>query len=148
MIFDVSERDFEQEVIARSRTMPVVVDFWASWCNPCRQLTPVLERAVQARAGKVALAKLDTDANQAISNAFGVQGIPGVKAFKDGQVVDEFVGAPPRAQVERFFDGIVPTEADGLVAKGDEVSLRRAVELDSARADAVVPLARLLHARG
>jgi putative thioredoxin len=148
MIFDVTEGDFEQEVIRRSRTMPVVVDFWASWCNPCRQLTPVLERAVQARAGKVALAKLDTDANPTISSAFEIQGIPAVKAFKGGEVVDEFVGALPPAAVERFFDGLVPTEADGLVAKGDEKSLRRAVELDPARADAVVPLARLLHARG
>jgi putative thioredoxin len=148
MIFDVTERDFEQQVIARSRTLPVVVDFWATWCGPCRQLTPVLERAVKERAGTVALAKLDTDANPTIAQTFGIQGIPAVKAFKDGRVAAEFVGAQPPAAVDRFLDSLLPSEADALVAKGDEASLRRAVELEPARADAAVPLARLLHARG
>jgi putative thioredoxin len=148
MIFDVTEADFEQQVIVRSRTIPVVVDFWATWCGPCRQLTPVLERLVQERAGKIALAKLDTDANPTLSQAFGIQGIPAVKAFKDGRVAAEFVGAQSPAAVDRFLDGLLPSEADALVAKGDEASLRRAAELEPGRADAVVPLARLLHARG
>jgi len=148
MIFDVTEADFEQQVIVRSRTMPVVVDFWATWCGPCRQLTPVLERAVRERAGKLALAKLDTDANPALSQAFGIQGIPAVKAFQDGRVVADFVGAQSPAAVDRFLDGLLPSEADALVAKGDEASLRRAVELEPGRSDAAVPLARLLHARG
>jgi putative thioredoxin len=148
MIYDVTEQDFEAQVIERSRALPVVVDFWAEWCGPCRQLGPLLEQAVSARAGKVALAKLDTDRNPAISQAFRIQGIPAVKAFRDGRVVAEFVGAQPRAQVERFFDALIPSEADALVAAGDEASLRRAVELDPTRADALVPLARLLHARG
>jgi putative thioredoxin len=148
MIFDVTEQDFEAQVVERSRTMPVVVDFWAEWCGPCRQLTPVLEQAVSARDGKVALAKLDTDGNPAISRAFGIQGIPAVKAFKDGRIAAEFTGAQPRAQVERFLDALLPSEADGLVAAGDEASLRTALELDPNRADALVPLARLLHARG
>ncbi|HEU4703770.1 MAG TPA: tetratricopeptide repeat protein [Conexibacter sp.] len=148
MIFDVTEQDFEVQVVERSRTLPVVVDFWAEWCGPCRQLGPVLEQAVSAREGKVALAKLDTDRNPLISQAFQIQGIPAVKAFKDGRVAAEFVGAQPRAQVERFLDALLPSEADGLVAAGDEASLRKALELEPNRADALVPLARLLHARG
>jgi putative thioredoxin len=96
----------------------------------------------------VVLAKLDTDANPAIAQAFGIQGIPAVKAFKDGRVVDEFVGAQPPANVERFFDALAPSEADALVTEGDEASLRRALELEPGRADAAVPLAGLLHRRG
>jgi putative thioredoxin len=147
-VIDVTEQDFEQEVLERSKTTPVVVDFWAEWCGPCRMLGPILERAAEAREDQVVLAKLDTDANPNISRAFGIQGIPAVKAFKDGRVVDEFVGVQPPAQVERFFDRLVPSEADALVAAGDETSLRRALELEPTRTDAAVPLARLLHARG
>jgi putative thioredoxin len=148
MVLDVTEATFEQEVITRSHTLPVVVDFWASWCGPCRSLTPLLEDAVKAREGQVVLAKVDTDANQSLSQAHHVQGIPAVKAFRDGRITEEFVGAQPRKAVEAFFDKLVPSEADGLVAAGDEASLQRAVELEPGRADAAVPLARILYARG
>src|SRR3712207_5170941 len=104
MVFDVTEADFEQRVLARSREVPVVVDFWAAWCDPCRQLTPALEKAAAAREGRIDLAKVDVDANQRLSTAFRVQGIPVVKAFKDGKLADEFTGAIPPAQVEQFFD--------------------------------------------
>jgi putative thioredoxin len=144
LVYDVSEADFQVRVLERSKTVPVVVDFWAEWCAPCRQLGPVIEQAVRARGGKVELAKLDTDANQSISRAFQIQGIPAVKAFKDGRVVDEFVGALPPAQVKQFFDGLVPSEADALVEAGDEASLRAALELEPDNEDAIVTLAELL----
>jgi putative thioredoxin len=148
MVKDVTEATFEQEVLERSKQVPVVVDFWAEWCGPCRALGPVIEQAVRAREGKVELAKLDTDANPRIASAFRIQGIPAVKAFKDGKVVSEFVGAQPPPAVERFLDGLVPSEADALVVAGGEPQLRRALELEPGRADAAAALARLLRERG
>ena len=148
MIRDVDQADFDQLVVERSREVPVVVDFWAEWCGPCRALTPLLERAAQAREGEVDLAKVDTDANPEISQSFGIRGIPAVKAFKDGEVVREFTGAIPGPQVERFFDELVPTEAERLVEQGDEESLRKALEVDPRNAEAAAGLGRLLLRRG
>ena len=145
---DVTDSTFQTAVIDRSRTVPVVVDFWAEWCGPCRQLGPVIERLVDAREGKIELAKIDVDSNPEVSRRYGIQSIPAVKAFRDGVVASEFVGAQPPVAVERFLDALVPSEADALVAQADEASLRRALELEPTRADAAVPFARLLRERG
>jgi putative thioredoxin len=148
-VFDVGEQDFMERVIERSRALPVVVDFWAEWCGPCKALGPALEKAANARAGKVELAKVDVDQAQGLAQSFGIRGIPAVKAFRDGQVAAEFTGAIPPAEVERFFDRLLPSEADELASgAADEQSLRRALELDPNHAGAAVALARLLLQRG
>jgi putative thioredoxin len=148
VIFDVGEADFEQRVIERSREVPVVVDFWAEWCGPCRALSPALEKAAAEREGKVDLAKVDVDQNQMLAQSFGIRGIPAVKAFRDGRVADEFTGAIPPPQVERFFDSLVPSEADELAQSDDEESLRRALEVDPGHTGAAVRLAKILLSRG
>jgi putative thioredoxin len=148
-VFDVDEQQFMDRVVERSREIPVVVDFWADWCGPCKALSPALEKAANSRAGKVELAKVDVDKNQMLAQSFGVRGIPAVKAFRDGRIVDEFTGAIQPAQVERFFDKLVPSEADELARSGeDEESLRRALELEPGHPDAAVALARILIERG
>ena len=113
---DVSTETFEREVIERSHELPVVVDFWAAWCGSCRMLGPVLERAAAARQGQVVLAKVDVDANDELALRYRVQGIPAVKAFRNGHVVDEFVGTLPPQLVGRFLDRLTgPSEAERLL---------------------------------
>jgi len=145
---DVTESTFQTAVLDRSDSLPVVVDFWAAWCAPCRQLGPVLEREASKRSGKLELVKLDVDANPNLSRSYGIQGIPAVKAFRKGRVVAEFVGAQPAAAVERFLDSLLPSEAELLAQQGDEESLRAAVKLEPGNADAAMQLARILHSRG
>src|SRR5260370_19414711 len=117
LVKDVSVATFAADVLERSRTLRVVVDFWAAWCAPCRVLGPVLEREVTAHDGAVELAKIDTDANQALAVEYGIQGIPAVKAFRDGRVVDEFVGARPAAFIRSWLAALVPSAAMGDLSR-------------------------------
>ncbi len=150
---------FEREVLARSHTVPVVVDFWASWCGPCRTLGPILEDAVSRLAGKVALVKVDADQNPDLCAAYGVQSIPAVLAFRDGRVVAEFVGAQPRDIVEAWLRGLIPSDQDEVLeqARRDiaggrraeaETALKQFLATHPDDAAVLLELSRLAAARG
>jgi len=147
-MIDVTDATFEAEVVNRSAEVPVVVDLWATWCGPCVQLGPILERVVAATDGKVVLAKVDVDANPRIAATFKVQSIPAVFALKDRKIVDTFLGAQPEAMVQAFVDKLVPTqeqtEVELLIEAGDEASLRSALEIEPANSDVICALAELL----
>jgi putative thioredoxin len=143
---DVTDESFQADVLARSATVPVVVDLWAPWCGPCTTLGPMLERAVAATDGAVELAKVNVDENPRIAQSFAVQSIPAVFALSEGQVVDQFIGALPEEQVSAFVQKLLPapSEADQLVAAGDEASLRQALELEPGHVAATEAMARIL----
>jgi putative thioredoxin len=158
-VIDTTDADFERAVIERSKQVPVVVDFWAPWCGPCRTLGPLLERLADEHAGKFVLAKVNIDENPGLAAAFRIQSIPMVIGLRDGAVIDQFVGALPESGVRDFLERLLPSPGEELAQRGvellaagqtaeAEVLLRRALELDPRAEAAMVGLARLLAERG
>ena len=150
---DVGDADFETEVLKRSEVTPVVVDFWAPWCGPCRALGPLLERLADEHQGAFVLAKVNVDEAPAVAQAFGIQSIPAVKGFRDGMLVAEFVGAQPEPAVRKLLETVLPSTTDRLVAEAAalapdaaEAALREALETEPRHARALLALARI--ARG
>ncbi|MGD2119127.1 MAG: thioredoxin [Chromatiales bacterium] len=152
--FDVTEANFMQQVIDASMQQPVLVDFWAEWCQPCQILKPLLEQLADAYQGKFLLAKLDTEQNQNLAMQFGIRSIPAVKLFKNGEVVDEFMGALPEAQIREFLDKHITSESDVLLDQADAMLVqgqtdaalelvKQANQMDSNNSRALITYARI-----
>lgn len=152
---DVTAETFQREVIEASRSTPVVVDFWAPWCGPCRVLKPILEKVAAEYAGRFKLAKVNSDENQELAAAYGVRSIPDVMAFVGGQPVSHFLGAIPESQVRAFIDSLIPSPSEIERARAAELreagdkeaaveALRKALEFDSGNQPARLDLAELL----
>ena len=129
--FDASVADFDQKVVELSRRVPVLVDFWAPWCAPCRALKPVLEKLAKEYQGRFMLAKVNSDENQELAARYNVRSIPAVKAFAGGELVDEFMGALPEGRVREFIDSLVPSRAEPLRSQAE--AARGRGDLDASR---------------
>ena len=148
MSLDVTDATFQTEVVERSHVVPVIVDFWAPWCGPCKSLTPILERATAATEGAVELVKLNIDENPGATQAFHVQSIPAVFVIKDGKVIHNFTGGQSDQYVQQLVQALLPdpmqTRIIELLANGTEEALRDAVALAPGNEDAICTLADLL----
>jgi putative thioredoxin len=157
--FDVSTQNFKDTVMDSSYKTPVVVDFWAPWCGPCKMLKPVLEKLAEEYQGKFILAKVNSDENQELAAQFGVRGIPSVKAVRDGKIVDEFTGALPENAVREWLDRLIPSPADELRVQAQQLYnqgkaeqalqlLQQAIQMDDNNHDAKLDKASILSAQG
>jgi putative thioredoxin len=158
-VVEVTDQTFGTAVLEESYRRPVVVDFWAEWCQPCRLIGPVLERLAEEHHGQFLLAKLDVDSNPQVSAAFRIQSIPAVKAFRDGRLLTEFVGAIPEQSIRQFLKAVVPSEAEGVVNQAEDAEragrleeaerlFKQALEADADLSRAAVGLGRLAATRG
>ncbi|MEJ2631270.1 MAG: thioredoxin [Acidihalobacter sp.] len=158
-LYDVTQADFEQLVLARSHEVPVLVDFWADWCGPCRMLAPVLHKLAEDFGGQLIVAKVNSDAEQALSQQYGIRSLPTVKLFRNGAVVDEFMGVQPESAIRAILERHVPRESDNgreqaleIWRSGDAataaVMLKEVAEQDPDNTQIVPDLARVLLAQG
>ncbi len=157
--FDVAEQDFMQQVVEASMKQPVLVDFWATWCQPCQILKPILEQLAEDYQGKFLLAKVNTEEAQQLAMQFGIRSIPAVKLFKDGEPIDEFMGALPEQEIRAFLDRHIPRESDALVAQAEALlaeghaedalqMIKQANQMDPANTGALVTYARICASLG